>query len=127
MIQKHLIAPREVRRVPKQFSWVDHRLVRDHWIDRLSHQAAALYLFLVTVADSRGLSYYSDSTILNRLGLDEATLDRTRAELIAPGLIAWKRPIYQVLSLDSHEVRRESCGKPLSIGQIFKQIAQEAP
>ena len=30
MIEKHLLCPERVRRVPPHFSWVDHRLVRDH-------------------------------------------------------------------------------------------------
>ena len=55
--------PDRIRKVPRQFSWIDHRLVRDHHIDRCSHGAAALYLFLVTVADAGGLSYYSDRTL----------------------------------------------------------------
>ena len=102
-------------------------MVRDHWIDRLSHQAAALYLFLVTVADAKGLSYYSDSMLAKRLGMEEAALDQARNELIRPGLIAWKKPIYQVLPIEEHEVppetERRPTGRPLSIGQILKQIA----
>jgi len=37
MVQKHLICPQRIRKIPKQFSWLDHRLVRDHYIDRCSH------------------------------------------------------------------------------------------
>jgi hypothetical protein len=29
MLSKRLVCPAQVRRVPKQFSWVDQRLVRD--------------------------------------------------------------------------------------------------
>jgi hypothetical protein len=36
----------QLRTVPKQFSWIDQRLVREHYIDALSHQACTLYLFL---------------------------------------------------------------------------------
>src|SRR5256885_11054040 len=49
---KYPISLAKLRRVPRQFSWVDQRLVREHVIDRLSHEACALYLFLVTVADA---------------------------------------------------------------------------
>jgi hypothetical protein len=72
---KRLICPQRIRKVPKHFSWVDHRLVRDHYIDQLSHKAATLYLFLVTVADAQGLSYYSDVSILQHLNMDDHTLD----------------------------------------------------
>jgi hypothetical protein len=47
--------------VPRQFSWIDHRLVRDGHITRCTANALALYLLLCTVADAQGLSYYSDA------------------------------------------------------------------
>jgi hypothetical protein len=74
MVQKHPLCPDRSRKIPKQFSWIDHRLVRDRHIDRCSHRAAALYLFLVTVADAQGLSYYSDRCLTQRLSMDENCL-----------------------------------------------------
>ena len=56
-MDKRPLSLAKLRTVPRQFSWVDQRLVRDHSIDQLSPQACALYLFLVTVADAQGLSY----------------------------------------------------------------------
>jgi len=73
MPHKFPICPDRIRTIPEQFSWVDHRLVRDHHIERLSHQAASLYLFLVTVADCQGLSYYSDVSLCERLDMDAST------------------------------------------------------
>lgn len=67
MIQKQVLDSARVRIIPKQFGFVDHRLVRDAHIDRLSFKAAALYLFLVTVSDKEGLSYYGDKSIGKRL------------------------------------------------------------
>ncbi len=66
-MQKRLLVPSRVRQVPRQFSWVDHRLVRDHHIERCDPPALALYLFLVTVADAKGLSYYADGSTRRRL------------------------------------------------------------
>jgi hypothetical protein len=100
MISKEPIMPRRIRKVPRQFSWLDHRLIRDHHIERCSHAAAALYLFLVTVGDAKGMSYYGDAAIMRRLNMDEATLAQARNNLIANSLIAWQRPLYQVLALD---------------------------
>lgn len=54
MTPKTPVCPDRIRSIPEQFSWVDHRLVRDRYIDRLTHKAAALYLFLATVADAKG-------------------------------------------------------------------------
>ena len=43
----------------EQFSWVDHRLVRERRLQRCPAEAWALYLFLLTVGAAQGLSYYS--------------------------------------------------------------------
>ena len=97
---KHVLRPERLRRVPEQFSWVDQALVQQGLIDRLQPRAAALYLFLVTVADAQGLSYYGHATLARRLQLTEPELITVRAELIALDLIAYQAPLYQVLSLE---------------------------
>jgi hypothetical protein len=127
MVEKHLICPQRIRKIPKQFSWLDHRLVRDHYIDRCSHSAAALYLFLVTVADAQGLSYYSDRVISQRLDMDANTLAQARQELIRIGLIAYQKPLYQVLALDTPtKATNRYPGQLQSLAQIFKQIGEGA-
>jgi hypothetical protein len=85
--------------VPAQFGWVDQRLVRDKYLDHLDVYAAALYLFLITVADARGLSWYGDTSTATRLSIDEIRLRRARDDLIRAGLLAYARPLYQVLAL----------------------------
>lgn len=128
---KNPIKPQQTRKVPKQFSWIDHRLVREHRIDQLSHPAAALYLFLLTVASAEGLSYYSDLSIMRRLSMDETTLRQARQNLIREDLVAYKKPLYQVLSLDYFEleskasVDRLPLEQPQSLGQIFQRIMEE--
>ena len=88
-----------LRRVPKQFSWIDQRLVKDRYVDRCSAHALALYLFLLTVADCEGLSYYGEATLAQRLHLTTEELHAARQQLIEVQLIAWQAPIYQVLAL----------------------------
>jgi len=127
MVQKHLICPQRIRKIPKTFSWLDHRLVSDHHIERLSHPAAALYLFLVTVADAQGLSYYSEQTISQRLAMDVNILAQASHELIRIGLIAYQKPLYQVLALDTPtKATRKYPGHIQSLAQIFKQIGEGA-
>ncbi|MGH8673727.1 MAG: hypothetical protein ACREVG_05405 [Burkholderiales bacterium] len=104
-MQKRLICPSRRRRVPTQFSWIDHRLVRDHHVERCSLEALALYLFLVTVADADGLSYYGDDQLATRLSLDSSRLRQARDNLIAADLVAFQAPLYQVLSLEGGEPR----------------------
>lgn len=98
---KTLLVPARRRRVPRQFSWVDQRLVRERHIGRCTAEALALYLFLVTVADAEGLSFYGDGAIAERLGWPQAQVREARAALVQVGLIAFRAPLYQVLSLDS--------------------------
>lgn len=86
--------------MPAQFSWVDQRLVRNRHFDRLDVFAAALYLFLITVADARGLSWYGDNSTARRLSIDEERLRRARDDLVRAGLVAYVRGLYQVLALD---------------------------
>ena len=135
MPHKFPICPDRIRSIPEQFSWVDHRLIRDRHIDLLSHESAALYLFLVTVADSQGLSYYADSSLCERLAMDAVTLASARACLLKSKLVAYKRPLYQVLALGGiqhawEQIRvprensvREDVGTPLSISQILEKLA----
>ena len=97
---KRVLRADRLRRIPAQFSWIDQRLVREAHIGRCNVHALALYLMLVTVADSQGLSYYGDAAISRLLSMPPAQLEQARADLIRLGLIAYERPLYQVLSLE---------------------------
>ena len=143
---KRVLSSQRLRRVPSQFSWVDHRLVRDRHICRCSAQALALYLFLVTVADAQGLSYYSDKRICGMLSMNWKVVVLARQELINASLIAYQRPLYQVLALDnvptepqvptelevateselSTEPERRSPWPPQSLGQILRRAMEQA-
>ncbi|HID30791.1 MAG TPA: hypothetical protein EYP19_12410 [Desulfobacterales bacterium] len=131
MPTKTVLRPDRLRKIPRQFSWVDGRLIRDQYLDRCSHAAAALYLFLITVADAQGLSYYSDRSIEQRLHMDGATLAQVRLELIEHGLMAYRKPLYQVLDL-AEPVRINSQRQsgpedmPKSFGQVMRQIMEGA-
>ena len=100
-MQKRLLVPSRVRQVPRQFSWVDQRLVRNRYIKRCDTQALALYLFLITVADAQGLSYYAQGSICRWLSLDGEHLIHARQALIKADMIAYETPLYQVLALES--------------------------
>src|SRR2546425_8923321 len=98
-MHKRPISLAKLRKVPRQFSWVNQRLVREHYIDRLSHAACALYLFLVTVADAQGMSYYAERSLSQRLSMSVTQLRQARQLLITQHLLAYRRPLYQVLAL----------------------------
>jgi hypothetical protein len=126
MVSKVPIVAERIRKVPGHFSWIDHRLVRDRHIENCSHPAAALYLFLVTVGDAKGLSYYGDKSIIKHLSMDQSTLNEARADLIRIGLIAWQNPLYQVLSLDRRQktASRSAMENPRSLGDILKMVKE---
>ena len=96
---KQLLRPERLRQVPEQFSWVDQALVQQHFIDRCDARSAALYLFLITVSDAQGLSYYGAATLARRLHLSDEQFAASRQQLIDLELIAYRSPLYQVLAL----------------------------
>ena len=98
--------PARIRRIQGSFAWIDHRLVRDGHLERLSIIDMAVYLFLVIVADANGISFYRKDLISKRLGIDWDQFEEAKARLLERGLIAF-RPFasgdvdgfYQVLPL----------------------------
>jgi hypothetical protein len=125
------IVPQRRRRIPRQFSWVDHRLVRDGHVQGRSAPALALYLFLVTVADADGLSWYSETTLCCQLSCNGPQLQSARAELQQAALIAYRKPLYQVLDLApvtlssaacAPRVARRGDGEPVSIGAVLQHL-----
>ena len=126
MIHKHPLRPDRLRQIPPSFSWVDHRLVRDELLRHADSRAWALYLFLVTVADVQGLSYYSDAAICRRLKIDPRQLHPIRAQLQKADLIAYQKPLYQVLSLPEPSSPlpapcQERAGQAQSAAQILRR------
>jgi hypothetical protein len=134
---KKVLIPQRLRQVPEQFSWVDQSLVQRHFIDRCDARAAALYLFLITVADVQGLSYYGDATLTQRLHMRAEELGAARAQLIALELIAYQAPLYQVLALPGTKAARavpmvpappaepprsHSSTGPVCLAQLLKQL-----
>lgn len=120
------IMPQRRRCIPAQFSWVDHRLVREGHVQGRSAPALALYLFLVTVADAEGLSWYSEDGLCRQLSWSAPQLQSARAELQQAGLIAYRKPLYQVLDLApviaacAPAPRRG--GEAASVGEILQQF-----
>lgn len=126
-MHKDPISSAKLRRVPSQFSWIDQRLVRERYIDQLNPHACALYLFLATVADAQGLSFYADRSLCERLSMTPQHLHQARAALIKVDLIAYRTPLYQVLALDTEPDRTtkrhdDSDETPLDIKAVFAPI-----
>jgi hypothetical protein len=108
-MQKHILDPKRLRRVPARFSWVDHRLISHRLLCGADSSAWALYLFLVSVGDEQGLSYYSDASVCSHLNLSGEQLPQARRQLLERTLIAWEAPLYQVLGVQASD-KTSGCG-----------------
>lgn len=126
---KRVLCPERLRKLPKQFSWVDQRLVRERYIERCDADALALYLFLLTVADAQGLSYYSDAAIVQSLSMDTMTLSKARRDLLAVGLVAFEKPLYQVLALDPPRASQREAprGQLRSLREWLVEALEKSP
>ena len=131
---KQLLRPERQRLLPEQFSWVDQALVQQHFIDRCEARSAALYLFLVTVSDAQGLSYYGTATLARRLHLSDEQFAAARQQLIELELIAYRSPLYQVLALPGTVAAQPrpaprapaitgaiTAGQPVSLATLLQQ------
>jgi len=123
-MKKRVLNPERLRKVPAQFSWIDHRLVQENYFVRCEHSAWALYLFLASVGDAEGLSYYSDASLMRHLNMDQVQLSSSRQQLIRAGLIAYEKPLYQVLSLEPVPGPRSGA---VSVAEVLRKVMGGQP
>ncbi len=128
MMQKKILRPDRLRQVPAQFSWIDQRLVRENFLRHAEPAAWALYLVLVTVADAQGLSYYADATLSRLLKLDLLQLAQARQQLVRADLVAYQKPLAQVLALPpaagTAAPDAPRLGQALSAGDILRRALE---
>lgn len=120
--QKVLLRPERLRVVPSRFSWCDQRLFRCGATAHTDPESLALYLFLLTAADSRCLSFYSDKSLSQYLRLDPLRVEGARRRLLDADLIAYQKPDYQVLSLPQAHPPSERVGQAASVGDILRRV-----
>jgi hypothetical protein len=130
MIEKTPLCPQRLRKITGSFAFIEHRFLRDGFLETLTHHELLLYLFLVLVADRRGLSYYSYDKICTLLQVSVDEYLCARDALIQKDLIAFDGYLYQVLALpQSPTGQRASPLKtpkdmaerdPATIGQIVR-------
>ncbi len=100
-MKKEIIQKGRVRKFPRQFSWVDQKLIRENHFQLCCAKSLGLYLFLVLAGDVNGLSYYSDAGMCKKLSINMIDLFESRQELINADLLAYQKPVYQILSIPS--------------------------
>src|SRR5689334_15214656 len=124
-MKKRVLNPERLRKVPSQFSWIDHRLERDNYFVRCDHSAWTPYLFLTSVAGVEGLSYYYAASLMRRLKMDPLQLSASRQQLSEAGLVAYQKPLYQVLGLESAGSTPRS--GPMSVGELLRKAMGGQP
>lgn len=98
--------------------------MRENYFARCDHSAWTLYLFLVSVGDAEGLSYYSDAALSRQLKMDLVQLEAARQQLLQARLIAYEKPLYQILALDALESTRSG---QTSVAEILRKALGGQP
>lgn len=96
MRKTHTPQPKDVRKIKGSFAWIDHRLLRNGYLQVMTHEDLALYLFLVLVADRKGVSFYRKEKICDAVSLDFRPFEVAKDRLVSLKLIAFEA--YSVLS-----------------------------
>jgi hypothetical protein len=96
MKKYHIPQPKNIRNIKGSFAWIDHRLLRNGFMEIMTHQDVALYLFLILVADKNGVSFYRKEKICEAVSLDFRQFEIAKDRLINMKLIAFEG--YSVLS-----------------------------
>ncbi len=121
--KKRILHPQRLRRPPAEgWSWIDRRFLSVH-ADALSRDAVLLYFFLAAVSDKHGLSYYGDSAVSMRLRLENTNVSDAREELLRFDLIAYKAPLYQVLSIPNSDLRSRNTSELRSLHDLLDRMS----
>jgi len=124
------VIPSCIRKVPRHFAWLDHRLRSEKWIEDFQPEEFALYLFLVLAADQHGLSCWRLDVIEKAMpAFQTHQLCKAREELIRKRLIAF-RPwnlgdpdgTYQLLPVPSQKPRSNNDLQTVIAG-ILKSVS----
>jgi hypothetical protein len=96
MRKYHIPQPQKIRKIESSFAWVDHRLVRNGYLQVMTHDDMVLYLFLIMAADRNGVSFYRKEKICKAVSLDFSQFEIARDRLVNMKLVAFEG--YSVLS-----------------------------
>lgn len=129
MIAKKPLLPERIRGIEGSFAFIEHRFLRDGFVQHLSRHELLVYFFLVLAADRQGLSYYSYEKICSQLKLRLDDYIHARDCLIRRDLIAFDGRLFQVLSLPQAPVATAKPAKaplgpqsPEQIGTIVSRL-----
>lgn len=99
MVDRSPLVPERIRRITGSFAFVEHRFLKEGFLEGLAHHEILFYLFLILAADRNGISFYGYDRICTILGLGVDDYIQARNGLIDKDLIAFDGHRFQVLSL----------------------------
>jgi len=124
MTKYHIPQPKNIRNIKGSFAWIDHRLMRNGFIEVMTHDDMALYLFLVLAADKNGVSFYRKEKICEAVMLDFSQFEVARDRLVNMNLIAFES--YSVLSPNGYyQVLPIESKAPDYSKQITKKLSEK--
>ena len=108
MKKYHIPQPKNIRNIKGSFAWLDHRLMRNGFLEVMTHDDMVLYLFLILAADRNGVSFYRKEKICEAVSLDFSQFEIAKDRLVNMNLIAFEgysvlspNGYYQVLPIES--------------------------
>ena len=124
MKKYHIPQPKNIRNIKGSFAWIDHRLIRNGFVEIMTHQDMVLYLFLVLVADKNGVSFYRKEKICEAVSLDYSRFEIAKDRLVNMNLIAFES--YSVLSPNGYyQILPIENNAPNYSKQITENLANE--
>lgn len=109
MKKYHIPQPKNIRNIKGSFAWIDHRLIRNGFVEIMTHQDMVLYLFLVLVADKNGVSFYRKEKICEAVSLGYSQFEMAKDRLVNMNLIAFEsysalspNGYYQILPIENN-------------------------
>ena len=112
--RRRVVVPRpdRVRRIEEvAFGWLDARLFREGWLEVLSPEDVAVYVFLCLAADRQGISWWRRDRVGRVLGLDDRQVRQALGRLYDFDLLAY-RPFGPHASDGFHQVLSVRPGGP---------------
>ena len=124
MANYHIPQPRNVRKINGSFAWLDHRLMRNGFLEVMTHHDMVLYLFLILVADKNGVSFYRKEKICEAVSLDYSQFEIAKDRLITMKLIAFES--YSVLSPNGYyQILPIENNAPVYSKQIIEKLTDK--
>jgi hypothetical protein len=124
MKKYHIPQPQNIRNIKGSFAWIDHRLMRNGYLQVMTHDDMVLYLFLILAADRNGVSFYRKEKICKAVSLDFNQFEIARDRLVNMKLIVFEG--YSVLSPNGYyQILPVECMAPNYSKQINQKLTEK--